>query len=133
MGPLLTNSGVDTTLHQFQAMEAAAPPSVLGNWRFQQALYRANYDYYNRKRLVYETHLEDDAMDALRRARTTGSTIAMDEAEEILRRSVTQPVSPTGACKSLRTGGGVVSEHPDAVERQPLQSRVAGTRCRIST
>ncbi len=92
-GPLLTNYGVNTTLEQFQGMEAAAPPQVLENWRFQQALYRAYYDYYNRARLLYETELEAQAMDALRRARVTGAVVAMDEAEAILRRSVTQPVA----------------------------------------
>ena len=42
-----TNAGVDTTLQQFQAMERAASPQVLLNWRFQQALYRAYYDAYD--------------------------------------------------------------------------------------
>jgi hypothetical protein len=93
MGPLLTNSGVDTTLDQFQAMEAAASPQVLANWRFQQALYRAYYDYYVRARLIHETSLEKQAMDSLRRARVTGTTIATDEAERILLQSVTQPVA----------------------------------------
>jgi hypothetical protein len=61
-GPLAANTGVDATLAQFQAMERAAPPPVLRNWRFQQALYRAYYDAYTRKRLLYETMLEDEAM-----------------------------------------------------------------------
>ena len=38
--------------HSFQAMEHAAPPPVLRNWRFQQALYRAYYDAYTRQRLL---------------------------------------------------------------------------------
>jgi hypothetical protein len=87
-GPLAANAGVDTTFEQFQAMERAAPPPVLRNWRFQQALYRAYYDAYTRKRLLYETALEDEAM---RKLRETRDTIA---AAAILDRAVSQPVAP---------------------------------------
>ncbi len=86
-GPLAANSGVDSTLEQFQAMERAAPPPVLRNWRFQQALYRAYYDAYTRKRLLYETMLEDDAMRKLRETRDTGAAAA------ILDRAVQQPIA----------------------------------------
>lgn len=93
-GPLLTNEAVDTTLAQFQSMERAASPQDRLNWRFQQALYRAYYDAYTRSRLLYETELEARAMDALRQARQTGALAAMAEAEAILDRAVTRPVSP---------------------------------------
>ena len=93
VGPLATNSGVDTTLQQFQEMERTASPQVLENWRFQQALYRAHYDYYNRARLIYETQLENEALDQLHQARRTGSLVAMDEAERTLNRALTHPVS----------------------------------------
>ncbi len=86
-GPLATNGNVDTTLQQFQAMERAASPEDLRNWRFQQALYRAYYDAYTRRRLIYETKLEDRAMDQLRMARSAGSSNAMQEAEQILARA----------------------------------------------
>ena len=87
-GPLAANSGVDATFAEFQAMERAAPPPVLRNWRFQQALYRAYYDAYTRKRLLYETMLEDEAMRKLRETRDTGAAAA------ILDRAVQQPVAP---------------------------------------
>jgi hypothetical protein len=83
-GALLTNQGVYATLEQFQAMEKSAPPEVMKNWRFQQALYRAYYDAYVRARLIYETELEERAMDRLRAAGTTGAVAAMDAAEKIL-------------------------------------------------
>jgi hypothetical protein len=83
-GALLTNEGVYSTLRQFQALEKTASPAVLKNWRFQQALYRAYYDAYQRARLIYETELEDRAMDRLRGAARTGATQALDEAEQIL-------------------------------------------------
>jgi hypothetical protein len=93
VGPLDTNAGVDTTLEQFQSMERTAPPQVLENWRFQQALYRAYYDYYDRARLIYETQLENEAIDRLRDALRTGSLTAMAEAEETLNRAITRPVA----------------------------------------
>jgi hypothetical protein len=92
-GPLLTNSGVYTTLQQFQALERSASPQDLLNWRFQQALYRAYYDAYLRSRLIYETSLEDEAMSKLRDATRVGSLTAMSQAEAVLDKAVTEPVS----------------------------------------
>jgi hypothetical protein len=83
-GALLTNEEVYETLARFQAMEASASPELLGNWRFQQALYRAYYDAYVRARLIHETELEERAMDRLRTAHATGALEAMQEAERIL-------------------------------------------------
>ncbi len=91
VGPLATNAGVDTTLAQFQAMERTASPQALESWRFQEALYRAYYDYYNRARLIYETELENEALDQLRQAPRTGSLVAMDAAEGTLNRALTHP------------------------------------------
>ena len=80
-GPLLTNSNVYTTLQQFQSMEQAASSQDLSNWRLQQALYRAYYDAYTRSRLIYETDLEDRAMEKLRGAGKAGSLVAIEQAE----------------------------------------------------
>ena len=93
VGPLTTNGGVDTTLQQFQSMERIASPQVIENWRFQQGLYRAYYDYYNRARLIYETQLENEAIDRLRQAPKIGALVSMNEAERVLTRSLTQPVA----------------------------------------
>jgi hypothetical protein len=87
VGPLATNAAVDTTLQQFQTMERTAPPRVLANWRFEQALYRAYYDYYTRARLLYETQLEREALGHL-------STGAIDSAERTLNRAISHPVAP---------------------------------------
>ena len=92
-GPLARNEGVYTTLVQFQSMEKAASPQLKLNWRFQQGLYRAYYDAYNRSRLIYETALEDEAMSYLRRANVTGSRLALEAAQASLDRGLTQPVS----------------------------------------
>ena len=71
-GPLLTNSGVYTTLEQFQAMEQSATPAELLNWRFQMGLYRAYYDAYVRCRLINETSAENQALSFLAEIRRLG-------------------------------------------------------------
>ncbi len=92
-GPLLVNESVDVTLEQFQTLEKSASPRDKLNWRFQQALYRAYYDAYTRRRLLYETGLEARAMEVLRDARNRGSLSAMNGAEALLDCAVTQRVS----------------------------------------
>ncbi len=101
VGPLATNSGVDTTLAQFQSMERAASPQALESWRFQEALYRAYYDYYNRARLIYETQLENEALDQLRNSQHTGSLVAMDETERKLTRALTHPVAQWARARTI--------------------------------
>jgi hypothetical protein len=93
-GPLFTNSGVESTLLQFQDMERAASPQVKANWRFQMALYRAYSDAYVRDRLIHETAVEARARQELRRARETGSRAALDRAEAILAEGASQRASP---------------------------------------
>jgi hypothetical protein len=88
-GPALTNSGIATTLAQFQTLERSASPPDKLNWRFQQALYRAYYDAYVRSRFLYETQLEAQALARLRDAKALGAVLAMQEAEAILDRAVT--------------------------------------------
>lgn len=91
--PLIDNAGVDTTWAQLRALELAATPQDLLNWRFQQGLYRAYYDAYTRNRLIYETGLEREAMDNLRSARETGALLALERAEAALDKSLTTHVA----------------------------------------
>src|SRR5262249_31093730 len=92
-GPLLTNESVYTTLQQFRELEKTASPRDLFNWRFQQALSRAYYDAYQRRRLVYETELEERAMEELRAARESGVFAAVNRAEAILDRATKERVA----------------------------------------
>jgi len=92
-GPLIANENVYTTLRQFQEMERNAAPRQLANWRFQQALFRAYYDAYLRARLIYETRLENEAMEKLRTAESIGTIGAVNKAEEILRGATLQRVA----------------------------------------
>lgn len=93
-GPLLANRAVETTLAQFQDMERAASPRDLASWRFQQGLYRAYYDAFLRDRLLAETDLEAQALAVLRRARELGALVALDRAQAILDRALTERSSP---------------------------------------
>jgi hypothetical protein len=92
-GPLLTNQAVYTTLQQLQRLEKSATPQDLLNWRFQQALYRAYYDAYERRRLVYETELEERAMEQLQAGRQIGTLVAINRADAILSRAETERVA----------------------------------------
>jgi hypothetical protein len=90
---LLANSQIETTIHQFQALERAASPRQLKNWRLQQALFRAYYDAYTHRRLLRETELEKQALELLRRAPASGSTAALADAERILNQALSDPVA----------------------------------------
>jgi hypothetical protein len=83
-GPLLSNSGVDTTLLQFQEMESNATPQMRANWRFQQAMYRAHYDAFLHSRLIAETDQEERALGKLAEARSAGSLRALSASEAVL-------------------------------------------------
>ena len=83
-GPVLKNTGIEDTLRQFQALEAAASPEQKNNWRMESALYRAYYDAYIRTRLTAETRQEEQALQSLRSATTIGSLAAMQMAKNQL-------------------------------------------------
>lgn len=82
--PLESNTAVETTLRQFQELERKATPQMRASWRFQQALYRANYDAFVRERLITETEQEHRALGELEEARRIGSLDALTRAQEIL-------------------------------------------------
>jgi hypothetical protein len=82
--PLSSNTAVTTTLRQFQELERKATPQTRASWRFQQALYRANYDAFIRERLITETEQEHRALGELEQARRTGALTAISHAQEIL-------------------------------------------------
>ena len=82
-GPLASNGAVDGTLALWQRLEAETP-ALAGNWRWQQALFRAYYDAYTRHRLLRETDLERRANAALLEARTGGALTAVARARAVL-------------------------------------------------
>jgi hypothetical protein len=113
-GPLLSNENVEATLARFQTIERAATPAELLSWRFQQGLYRAYYDAYVRRRLIYETDLYGQALDKLEKIYAVGSqpvapadekrraeastnglepNLVIEQAESLLAKAFTQPVA----------------------------------------
>jgi hypothetical protein len=74
----------ETTLAQFQSIERRATPQQRLNWRFQEALYRAYYDAFVRRREAVEAQQEQQANSVLRHAAHTGSQAAIAEAERLL-------------------------------------------------
>jgi len=94
VGKLSTNTTVDQTLLLFQNLEKRATPQEKLNWRFQEGLYRAYYDGYIRARLIYETHLENEAIEVLKSAERNGSIASMEHAQKILEKSRTERVAP---------------------------------------
>jgi hypothetical protein len=92
-GSLALNTGVDGILALWQNLETNHP-KLLKSWRFQQHLMRAYYDAYTRHRLLYETQLEDEAMQALSSATHTGADASTLLAEKILKKADTEPCRP---------------------------------------
>jgi len=92
-GPLAANSQVEVTLQQWRELEKEVSDKVRENYRFEMGLMRAYYDAYIKRRLIYETDLEMQAMDVLRSASQTGSLKAIEEAMKILRKAKEGPVA----------------------------------------
>jgi len=56
-------------------------------------LYRAYYDAYIHARLLYETRIESEANRDAKNGKRVGSMAALDQAQKILRKAVTERVS----------------------------------------
>jgi hypothetical protein len=93
-GELLTNEGVDRTLLQWQHMEKQAPLKVLQTARFQMGLIRAYFDAYTRRRLIYETALEQEAREILEKSTPATSLEAIGKARTVLERAWTHTILP---------------------------------------
>ena len=82
------------TLELFQEMERNATPQDKLNWRFQLGLYRAYYDAYIKARLHYETELETQTLEVLKKAKEIGAVNAVNQAAAILKKAARQKVKP---------------------------------------
>lgn len=103
-GPLRENREVAATLAHFQALERAAGPRDLRNWRFLSGLYRAYFDAHVQQRLIHELRLEQEAVAVLARAAALGAERAMRDAEAILERAVKEPVGPAERTRIFQLG-----------------------------
>ncbi len=92
-GPLVDNGAVEGALLQWQQVEKAAP-QLENNWRWQMCLLRANYDAYDRRRLIYESKIEDQVNALLLDARNHTAAKAMDDATTLLHRGADISAAP---------------------------------------
>jgi hypothetical protein len=128
-GPLAVNHQVDVTLQQWRELEKAAPSVARDNYRFQMGLLRAYYDAYIKRRLIHETELEAQALDALRLdAARTGSAAAMEKAEAYLQRAQSEPVAPDykQKCEALADSLFEKIGSQLSVKKSGAQSRTRG-------
>jgi len=94
-GPLLTNDGVMNTFYQWQEMEKTAPENVMQNFRFQEGLIRAYFDAYQYHRLIYETGLEQKAIEILSEAKESDVASAIVKAKATLLEAKKNPIMPS--------------------------------------
>jgi len=92
-GALSENGTVESTLSHWRTLEAQTP-ELKNNWRWQLCLLRSFYDACVRRRLLYETQLEQEANASLARAREIGIEKAMNDAQRVLDRATTEPAAP---------------------------------------
>lgn len=90
-GSLATNGSVETTFAFWHRLEEQTP-KLKSNWRWQMCLIRAYYDMYTRRRLLYESGIEEEANAKMLAARTTRAETAIAQALEILKRAETTPI-----------------------------------------
>jgi hypothetical protein len=81
---------VDGTLLLWQQLEEKLPTGKR-DWRFELHLMRAYYDAYTRQRLLYETELEKESLEALGEAARGGVAPALAKAREILSQATSRP------------------------------------------
>jgi hypothetical protein len=92
-GNLAENGAVDSTYATWSDLDHRLPEKR-DNWRWLALMFRANYDYYIRHRLLFENQLEQEANLALSEVRQAGSTQAMSVATDILARADTERPLP---------------------------------------
>ena len=91
-GSLLINTQVQTTLQQWQNLEAKATPEIKTNFRFQSGLIRAYFDAYIQKRFIYETYLEQKAKEELEMYRQAGIEKAVANCKATLAQAWESPI-----------------------------------------
>lgn len=92
-GSLAANASVEGTLSHWEKLEEQAP-GLRDNWRWQMLQLRAAYDAYTRRRLLYETALEQEANEVMRTIGRTDVDAAIEQARVVLTKAETEPISP---------------------------------------
>jgi hypothetical protein len=134
-GSLVQNGSVTATLKLWQEMErrlnsppdstiegknSAANSSPSGGtngakygperWRFKMHLLRAYYVDFTRQRLIYETSLEQQALEALAHASERGVDQSLNDAQKILDRAIHEPVDSKAIQRLNDLGGELFQE-----------------------
>jgi hypothetical protein len=127
-GSLAVNGQVDVTLSEWREMEKRASPEMREQYRFQMGLLRAYYDAYVKRRLIHETELEAEALEALRTESRQGAFAAMAKAEGILRKAQTEPVATDykQRCESLADSLFEKIGSQTSVKKYGAQNRTRG-------
>lgn len=115
-GPTIFNGAIEGTLLIWQKLEEMAP-ELKDNWRWQLCLVRAYYDAYIKRRLVYETMLENEVNKVLIEAPRYGYLKTIEIASSILDRAIDEPIA-----SELR--GKVIKLYDDLFYSIGLQSSV---------
>ena len=92
-GPVAENGSIAATYRLWNEMDRQAP-SHGSPWRFHMHLFRADYAYYTRNRLLYELDLEQQALTRLADAGKGGVAPAIKAAREVLERATKQKTEP---------------------------------------
>ena len=92
-GALAEKGSVTATYLLWKSIEERLP-SPGSKWRFAMHLFRAYYMNFTRNRLIYETHLERQALAKLDEADKIGAVAAMQNARAVLELAKSQPAEP---------------------------------------
>ncbi|HEY0981029.1 hypothetical protein [Schlesneria sp.] len=108
-GALAENGSIEGALRLWQELERGIVTAG-SPWRFQMHLFRAYYDAYTRKRLLYETDLERQALAKLAESSHSDVLSTISAARQILERAATEPVDVEGLEKLNKFGETLFEE-----------------------
>lgn len=93
-GPLAENPFIEDTYYKWKSMETKIDGYALNNYRFEMPLLRANFDYYQKNRVIREQQLEKEALEILTACRETGPDTAINKARDLLDKSRSVKILP---------------------------------------
>ncbi len=92
-GPIAENESIDSTYQKMIETDRHAPEKVKKNYRYQMVLLRVLTDYWTKQKYIYDQRLEKQALQAIGKAKETGSAAAIKEARSILNLAKDRPAA----------------------------------------
>ncbi len=86
-GPITDNQTIERTLQTLDSLAGQFGANLYSPWRFQLAHFRAAFDAFTRRRFLHESQVQQHAVTCLRQASTTGSLVAMQQAQSVLQQA----------------------------------------------